>query len=480
MVVRTDVLPTGRRSRPAGGQPLPPGQFLGAGRGREAAKPFGVTVAVITAAVAVSGLVNPKAAAGNVAPVDIAMLLGICGVLLWALFGRVPVRLPYVVPMTALMSFGLLAAMLSRNPPQGALAVIQEIFLLCWCAAVATFCRTPRTLALVLRTWAVSATGWASLLILAVVTHQRELSGSGAGNVTKNVDTSGLSGGTRARLLFDHPNMAGNFFMVAVFIVVASGYPRNRLLRGGACVVLLVAMFLTGSNAAMVSLVVGAVVTAFLRLRARAGMVKATAFASVLVVVLGVGWFEVAVPVVDAAQQSNIALLRNSLGRGVRSADARASLFLSQVHLYEHGSLLGIGPSGTRDALGAAGAVAVKQAHNDYLGTLVERGPLGELALMLLLGAVGIRAAGVTRRPLSPRLAEVVPIPAALVGACAAFAATALTHEVLHYRWLWTLLALVAALHRLNREESSADGGAPESAGGRGWHGAPVAAGRNQ
>jgi hypothetical protein len=54
-------------------------------------------------------------------------------------------------------------------------------------------------------------------------------------------------------------------------------------------------------------------------------------------------------------------------------------------------------------------------------------------------------------------LHAVVPVPAALAGACVAFAATAVTHEVLHYRWLWTLLAIVAALHLLVLEHPSPD-----------------------
>lgn len=480
MVARAAVLTPGRPSRQVGGRTLPPAQFPGAGSGgRGPGKPLGVTVAAITVAVALAGLVNPKAAAGNVAPVDLIMVLGIVGVIVWALLTKVPVRMPYALPMTALMLLGLLAAVLSQNPSQGALAVIQEVFLLTWCAAVATFCRTPRALALVLRTWVVSATAWAGLLILAVVAHQRSISGAGAGNVTKNVDTSGLSGGTRAREFFDHPNMAGNYFMVAIFIALAAGYPRNRFLRAGVGAVLFVAMFLTGSNAAMLSLVAGGVVTAFLHLRARRGLVKATAVSAVLVAVLGIGWVTVAAPLIDAAQHSNIALVRNSFGRGIRSADARASLFDSQLHLYEHGTLLGIGPSGTRDALGAAGAAAVKQAHNDYLGTLVERGPLGELALVFLLGAVGLRGARVTRRPLPRSVAAVVPVPAALAGACAAFAVTALTHEVLHYRWLWTLLAVLAAVHLVTRAEEADDVGTAEpSVAEAGRHPASVPDGR--
>ena len=223
----------------------------------------------------------------------------------------------------------------------------------------------------------------------------------------------------------------------------------------GVCALLFAAQFLTGSNAAMLSLVAGSVVAVFLHVRARSGLMKATAVATVIAAVLGVGWFEVVTPVVAAAQQSSNPLLRNSLGRATRSADARAVLFESQFKLFEQGNLLGIGPSGTKNALGASGATAVKQAHNDYLGTLVERGPLGELALFVLIGAVWIRAAGITKRRLPPKVAAAVPVPAALVGACVAFAITALTHEILHYRWLWTLLAVVAAVYSLAQAEES-------------------------
>jgi hypothetical protein len=43
-----------------------------------------------------------------------------------------------------------------------------------------------------------------------------------------------------------------------------------------------------------------------------------------------------------------------------------------------------------------------------------------------------------------------------LAGACVAFAAFAVTHEMLHYRWLFTLLAVIAALHLLQRAEPGA------------------------
>jgi len=52
-----------------------------------------------------------------------------------------------------------------------------------------------------------------------------------------------------------------------------------------------------------------------------------------------------------------------------------------------------------------------------------------------------------------------------MVGACAAFALTAVTHEVLHYRWFWMLLALLAALYLLTRPDPAEAGPGEVQAG---------------
>jgi O-antigen ligase len=420
---------------------------------RSAGEPSAGVLGTVAVAVALTPLTAPKGP-GNGAPIDLLIALAVFAVFVWALRTRAPLRVPYVIPTTALILIGLASALLSAAPMSGGKAVVQEIFLYLWCIALATVCRTPRALGVVLRTWALSATAWAGVLVVAVVTGLQAVSG---------VPDSG----TRAELFFDNPNMAGNFFMIAVFIVVAAGCPRPLLLRIGAVLLLVAAMFLTGSNAALLALLVGGVVALFLHVRARKGIVQATAISAMLVAGLGIAWVQGVSPLVAAAQQSNNPLLKYSIGRGARSAEARTSLFEAQLELYRDGHLLGIGPANTRPALADSDVAKDKSAHNDYLGTLVERGPLGALALAGLVGTVTARAVGVTRRPLPPRLAAAVPSPAALAGACAAFAFTALTHEVLHFRWLWAMFALLAALYVLTRESppDARAGSAPPGAG---------------
>ena len=444
----------------------PPPASTGAGARRKAGRrlassagePGTVVLVLVAVAVALTPLVAPKGP-GHAAPIDVLVAVGVFAAFLWALRSKATLRVPYIIPTTALVLIGLASAMLGSAPMSGLLATVQEIFLLLWCAALATVCRTPRALGVVLRTWALSATAWAGLLVVGVVTGLTVISGANGKE------------GARAALFFDHPNMAGNFFMIGAFIVVAAGCPRRLPLRIGACLLLVAAMFLTGSNAALLSLIGGSVVALFLHLKARKGIIRATAIIAMLVAVLGIGWVEVASPLVTAAQQSDNPLLKYSVGRGARSAEARGSLFASQFNLFQEGHWLGIGPANTRAALGDTTATTVKEAHNDYLGTLVERGPLGALALAGLVGVVTARAIGVSKQPLAPHLAAAVPVPAALVGACAAFALTAVTHEVLHYRWLWTLFGLLAALHLLTRASpadssaGSAPAGAPPGAG---------------
>jgi O-antigen ligase len=406
---------------------------------------------LVSFAIGFVALLNPKLP-GHSAPADVLMIGCLAVVFLWNLSRRARWQLPYAVGVTGLLLTGLLAASLSAYPRQGLTAVLQEIYLFLWCAAVATVIRSAQDLAVVLRTWALSAVGWGALLVVAVAGHLKAISGTGD-RLLPGSSVLQSGGGFRSRLFFDHPNMAGNYFMIAVFVLIASGYPRRRWLRYLCCLVLVAAMFMSGSNAALVSLIGGGLLTALLSIKARSGLVKATAVISVVGLVLGAVAVLVVPPVLDAAAQSSVGLIHDTLGRSNRSAEKRQSLFDSQLVLYSEGNLVGIGPNGTQELLNKRAAAEVKEAHNDYLGTLVERGPFGLLALFALIGGALARCVSFSGRPLPPRVLAAVPVPAALAGACLAFAITAFTHEVLHYRWLWTLLGVVAALHLLLRRE---------------------------
>ena len=78
-------------------------------------------------------------------------------------------------------------------------------------------------------------------------------------------------------------------------------------------------------------------------------------------------------------------LVRYSVARSSRSANNREALFASQFGLFEQSNLVGIGPAVDKSALGRVDASTAKEAHSDYLASLVERGPLGVIGLLALV-----------------------------------------------------------------------------------------------
>ena len=374
---------------------------------------------------------------GHVAPEDLLMALSILAVLMWAGTDRIPIHVPYAVPMGILAVTGLLAAQFSIAPALGVLAVFQEAFLLAWAAALVTFARTPRNLSMILSVWAWSATAWATLLVVAVNTHQWWAVGAHSAN------------GARAQLWFDNPNMAGNYFLVSLFVVILGKHPRRPLMRVLSFGLLTAAIVYTGSNAALLSLALGLVVTLVITIWRRVDLLNALAVASLAAVLMwGFTLYAVDSNLPQTLTNSSNEIVARSVARTPKSVEGRTTLFAAGMQLYRTGSLLGRGPASTRTTLDQSFTTSkIKEAHNDYLATLVERGPLGVIGLLILAAGIGMRAFAVSLRPLKVPFARVLMRPSALAGIVVVLAFTAVTHEVLHYRHAWALFGVIAALY---------------------------------
>jgi O-antigen ligase len=146
-----------------------------------------------------------------------------------------------------------------------------------------------------------------------------------------------------------------------------------------------------------------------------------------------------------AAAQS-VPLVRDSVGRSDGSAGEREQLFQEGTRLWFSGQGTGFGPARTKATLLAFQAPYVKEAHNDYLATLLERGPVGVIGLVLLAAATVRNLRQLWRTPLSGRWHDAVPRAWALVVTAPVVAFAGAFYEVLHFRHLWTWLGLVAAL----------------------------------
>src|SRR5258708_30538487 len=93
-------------------------------------------------------------------------------------------------------------------------------------------------------------------------------------------------------------------------------------------------------------------------------------------------------------------------------------------------------------------------AHDDYGASLVERGLLGSVALVFLLVIVGARCRRISSRGLRPRYASIFPRPELLGTAVIGMFISAMFYQVLHFRHVWALFGVVAAVDLWGRRAS--------------------------
>jgi O-antigen ligase len=393
-----------------------------------------LTPACIALAFAAMPILVPQGP-GNLAPADVLALLVVGAMLLRLSWTHERVRLPYLRGAGLLAVAGASSALLGELPGGGLLAVTQDLFLFVWAAALTNFARTDVNVRFLASAWALTASAWAVVFIATAGPGMLKAGGGAADPV-------------RAAFTFGDENGAGFYFAVSILVVLATQRPRRGSWRLVAVVCLGLATLGTGSLGAISGLLAGVAVAVVLGLRSRRG----AALALVLTVALPAGvasgvLFSQRHEVVQAAHESDNALLRNSLGRGYQSSSSRAVLAQETYTLFQTSNVWGRGPVATQHALRLQQAPYPKEAHNDWLAALVERGALGIVGLLVLVLEIGLWGARTwDRRRLAPGFAAAFPAPHFVVGALVTGVIFSFTHEVLHDRTLWAVLGLIAAI----------------------------------
>lgn len=392
---------------------------------------------MVGAAVALLPILVP-AGPGNTAVADAAMAGCLLIAALWVSRERLPISFPYAGGVTLLVIGGALAATVAAAPLGTALVLAQDLFLLLWAATLALGRYDPAIIAAATVTWCRVAVVYSALCIVAYVIGFAPLSG-----------VSGKDG-VRASYTFGDPNLAGNYLVTSLFVMLACKRPRAASTRRVGYVLVLVAMGFTGSNGAMLTLLVGTVVcVAVAQWRNRGPL--AALLSLTVAGVLASAMLVLVLPRVDfdalrEQASAGVPLLRDSFGRSGSSTTERATILDEGTHLFLQGNAFGVGPARTKSTLAATQAPYVKEAHNDYLATLLERGLVGAIGLILLAGAVAARCWRLVEGQLPPSLAAVVPRFWLLVAVAPVMAVAGGFYEVLHFRHLWTWLGIVAAL----------------------------------
>jgi len=394
---------------------------------------------VLVAAIASLPFLVP-AGIGNTAPADVFLAAAIFVSALWFSSRCQPMRFPYLFPIGLSILAGALASTVAYSDAYvsvggGLVTLIQDAFLLAWAITIANVGRDPALLRTVTRAWVISVTCWATLMIIGVFGHIDVLSGE----TTRN--------GVRAAFTLADPNLAANYFICSLLVLRAARYPRRRALRWLCCALILTAIFLTGSNGGALVLVITTVLGALFTLARRWGAAPAVITACVLILVMvGIAPHVHVQGIVQQAQASS-PLLKDSIGRQAESTGSRSTVLQETARLYFNDDTpFGIGPGGTKAAFAAHQFGYVKMAHDDYAAAPVERGVLGGVALICLLVIVATRCRRIATRPLRPEYADIFPRPELLGAAVIGMFLSAMFYQVLHFRHLWALLGIVAAL----------------------------------
>lgn len=384
------------------------------------------------AAVVLQPLLHPSGP-GNSSPVDAAVALSLLSTCVWAAGTSARLRAPYALAVALMVLGGAIAGLVGPLPSTSLLAVVQDLVIFAWATAVTNLARRPGVVRILSVTWAFTAACCAAVLV--------------AGSLLGVSAVTGVIAreGNRALFTFGDPNYAATYWVCSIFIVFATQRPSRRWLRVLAYALLVWALLLTESNGGVLELGVGVALVLVLAAHRRHGVMAALALLLTLCAVVGaaVAWLPVS-QIQAAARDSGQSLLVNSVGRSDGSSSQRSELIHESLQLYETGGLLGYGPGTTKQTLIDRQYSYAKEAHDDYLAALVERGLLGVAGILLLVVTAALRAGRVVRGP--PRGWAELPRPVGLVAGLAAMGLAGTYYEVLHFRYVWLLLALTAAV----------------------------------
>ncbi|MEU6372891.1 O-antigen ligase family protein [Streptomyces sp. NPDC046909] len=394
----------------------------------------GTVASAACAAIVFQPILRP-AGPGNSSPVDVLTLATVLLSVLWAATCGRRLGAPYCLAGGLMLLSGAVAGLAGPLPSTSLMNLGKELLLLAWCVALYNIARRPGVLRLLTASFAYAAVVWASVLVTATFLHLTAVEGISP------------TEGDRKLFTLGDPNYAATYWVVSLLMVYAAQRPRSAVLRWYGYTMLVWALLLSQSNGGVLELGVALVFLFAHRAYRASGPAAATAV--VLIVALAIGGALSAASLTDVqdrARQSDQSLLVHTVGRSGASTEQRGTLLRESLQLYDQQWLTGSGPGTTKQLFQDQQFPYAKEAHDDYLAALVERGPLGALALLILLASAAWRASQALRAPPGAGFTAQVPRPAGLVAALLALAVAGAYYEVLHFRFLWVLLALAAVL----------------------------------
>ena len=357
-------------------------------------------------------------------PMDAANVLFLAVSWMLILARREPITFPLALPFWVMMVASVVALYTADYRARAALVIGVDVYLYLWFVTLAHFLARRCDLGRVAELWTAVA------CVVALLTLGDAYLGLAGGRFAAT---------SRATGTFDSPNMFGDYLVVSFFVAWAAAAAGQRRLLYLGLPVLFAGMRSTASNGALVSLLGGcaamAVASPWLWRPRTLGTLLVTA--GMVVAVVGIWHTEL----------EDLATRRLSGGRtevggaALKGASERLPVWQTGLQ-FVFETPTGIGP-GNFSLVNAVETGDYHGAHNEYIGMLVERGPLGLLGWLGVLASVAAMVFQI-RRGARAGFAPLGVLP--LFGLVGAIAAHALVIELSHFRHFWMVLAVVAAL----------------------------------
>lgn len=380
-----------------------------------------------------------------------------------------PVKLPFLGPMLLIFVGSVLATFNAANPRAAVITLIQDAYLyVCFVMLVDLMSKRGDFRGLRLA-WVLAASAIAIIGIIQAVTYKNP-------SLLNLISPKGF----RALGTFDQPDTLSDYLVMSIFMVLSLNEEAGRLVRWSAIAIMSVGIVATKANGGIMALMAG--LLAWALVRAWTKRVSYTGLVAGALFTLSVGLVAVWLIQGVGVGSSEIKQLQaNSiLGRMSHSSEGRMQIWATLWRRYSKNPL-GIGPGNSRwqvltieerdrPTVGptetfdtGADPFVSKEAHNDYIAYLIERGPLALLGMLVLRFQVFGRITQWWRGRVGSSRGRVRggPLAAAMFGAWVASWITSNTIETLHFRHVWLFLAMVCALGTMEGDARQTQPGEP-------------------
>ena len=390
---------------------------------------------------------------GQSALLDVLNLVAIAAFALFVVApGRQPLRVPLAIPVMLVAIGSLIACAWAPSLGQAALTLAQDVYLFASFLVAVNLLRSRHDLRAVRVAWV-----WAAVAVSLIAAGQLLIHGGGLGSLIG-------SRGLRPAATLYNPNMTADYLMTSLFVAMSLAAEVRRGPLVVAIGIIGFGLLATKSNGGMIAFAAGvlafcAVGIAIGPSHRRSGLI---AGAALLLALAGVGvWLNAEWGLADDTLRS--LKEQTFVGRMEKSTKSRSRIWENLERAYAR-SPMGIGP-GNSNALTVGIAdrerpdsYRSKEAHSDYLGYTIERGPLGLLGLlgfMLATSLYVVRYWKNSHRPDGRGRRRAALWTASMAGVLAASAVHSMVIEKLHFRHFWLFIALVCGSALMASDQAS-------------------------